>query len=135
MKHILSLVDMIKKATGKSAKYLNGFDRQMLLRQEYEKTFGIYDHDNRTSDPPGYELILMNPSEDLDEHSKLYNTIRRYHINQIYKEFGLSLTDFLELPFDIVDFLYKVLSESRERAARAAEDIKDKVDKDMTGLL
>lgn len=128
MAHISGLVDTIRKATQKPAKYLNGFDRAMLLRQEYEKTFQIFDHDHNDTDPPGYALVAMNTSEDMDEHGQLNNAIRRYHVNQVYKEFGLSLVEFLSLPMDKVDFIYQVLSETRERAKQAAEAIKDNVE-------
>lgn len=104
---------------------MNGFNRTMLLREAYEQEFSIFDHANDDTRPPGYALVSMNPKENLDEHGLLYNAIRRYHVNQMHKEFGIPLNDFLELPQDVVDMLYRALGETRERisaeAAKKAE--------------
>lgn len=108
------MVDSIKQLKIKPSE-LNGFTREVYLREAYESTFSIFDHDNQMSTPPGYELVFMNDKENMVEHGELYNAIRRYHINKIQDEFGLSLTEFYNLPRDVVDFIFRLLGETRER--------------------
>lgn len=113
-RHVTKLADEIS-AAGLKPHELNGFDREILLREAYETEYGLHDHVNTTINPPEFSLIFMNPKENFDEHGGIYNAIRRYLWNDIHKEMGLSLTDFYELPKDITDFIFRQLAEKRER--------------------
>lgn len=89
----------------------------MLFREAYETAYGVFDHVNGDTSPPGWGLFYFNPKENYVEHGQLYNLIRRYHYNQVNKGFGLSLAEFMRLPKDKTDLILRILSEDNEREA------------------
>lgn len=89
---------------------------QILLREAYDIAYEIYDHRNGSPNRP-LALVAHHPKEDYGRHSLLYRTIERYRKYEIYKHYGLSLVEFLELPRDIVEFMFETLSEEAKREA------------------
>lgn len=102
---------------------------RLILLDAYETTYGIYNHaDEMANRDRPLALIAMHPKEDFSTHSALYNTIRRFRKYKVGHpdNFNMSLTEFLELPKDISDFLMDIMaSEAAEEAARLQEQIKN----------
>ncbi len=85
----------------------NHYDRQMVLRELYDETFKIQNHDN--TNPDLLSLVAMSPRENVVEYSAYYNTIRRYRTLRINEKFGLSLIEYMDLPRDVVELISKIL--------------------------
>lgn len=77
---------------------------QVMLSMAYETTYGIYDHYNPSDNDP-LAPVAMHEAEQYKELSGLYRSIERYERQGIHNRFGLSLTDYLELPRDIIAML------------------------------
>jgi hypothetical protein len=73
----------------------------------YQTEYGIFNHERPHPERP-LALVAMHPKEDVVEGGPLYSHIRRYYNYQIYKHFGLSLSEFLELPMHLADLLYDI---------------------------
>lgn len=73
----------------------------------YQTEYEIFNHEKPHPQRP-LALVAMHPKEDVMEGGPLYSHVRRYYNYQIYKHFGVSLVDFLELPMHVVDLLYDI---------------------------
>lgn len=92
----------------------DGISTKLVLQEEYETMYGIYNHDDPYNRRP-LALVGMQPKEDISRYSKLYRTIRRYALHEIHAKFGLSLTEFLDLPHDIVELLFEISTEKAQK--------------------
>lgn len=97
---------------------LKSSDAQLLLRDSYETTFGIYNHE--VDDPARpMALMAMHPAEDSSTGSLLYERIEQFGEKQVPKWYGLSLKDFLSLPTDIC---IKILQECEKLRNKESTD-------------
>lgn len=86
-------------------------DSTILLREAYETTYGIYNHQNPDPSRP-LALIAMHPAEDATVGSTLHERLEQFADFQVAKHFGLSLNEFFELPSDVCT---KILEVSAKR--------------------
>jgi len=84
-----------------------------MLLWTYETMYGIYDHDNDPDKNP-LALVTLHPKEDVSEYSELYRTINRFAIHKIHEQFGVSLVEFLNLPRDYVQLLFRISTDTAE---------------------
>lgn len=97
-----------------SAEFDDAIQAQIVLREAYETVYRLYDHDGVGYDNP-LALVLMHEKEDTSTYSRLYGELRRYAIEEdILGIWGLSFTELLNLPKDIVDEIYRLTREMRE---------------------
>jgi hypothetical protein len=87
-------------------------DAQLLLRDRYDQTYGIFNHDLGDPDRP-WALIGMHWAEDCSTGSYLYERIEAFEDKKIYARFGLSLTEFLALPRDVTDHLFRIANKKQ----------------------
>lgn len=69
--------------------------------------YAIFDHERFSKHRP-LALVAMHEKENASSHSRLYNTIQRFCNSDIHSTTGLSLTEFLALPREYVELLFKV---------------------------
>ncbi len=94
----------------------DSYQTQLVLREMYETQYGIFNHDDPINERERpLSIVALHPKENWTKWSRLYRTIRRYDFHDIKGKFGLSLTEFLELPREIVELLFEI---SAERANR-----------------
>jgi len=80
---------------------------QVLTGMAYESTYELHDHYTPDNSNP-LDTVAMHPGETYKEFSGLYRAIERYERYGIYTNFGLSLTEYLSLPRDLIDMLSDV---------------------------
>lgn len=80
---------------------------EFLTRLAYQTDYGIYNHDLLRNKRP-LAMVRMHEKEDVVEGGYLFSRIRRYHINRIYKHFGLNLIEFMELPQYVIELLFEI---------------------------
>lgn len=99
---------------------LNSYDRELVLRERYETTYGIYNHDDMRQDRP-FAVTALHPMEDTTHQSLLHERVRSFAKAKIAKHFGESLSSFLALPSDVCLYLLEVGHElEREEGKTAA---------------
>lgn len=100
---------------------------QMLLRDAYDQAFGVFDHlqqrinEQSTSDPTNkrpLSSVAYHYPEDT-EGVTITATVRTFAQLRIYERFGLSLTEFLELPHE---YTQVVLREAETLMGRLESD-------------
>ena len=96
-------------------------DASLLMLDRYETAYGIYNHSNPIDNRP-LALVGMHWSEDSASGSLMYERISQHMNNNIYKYFGLSLTEFLDLPTDIVSYILEVSGKRLKEEGSLAED-------------
>jgi hypothetical protein len=90
----------------------NSVETKLMLLENYDIHFGIFDH-NLYKDRP-YSLIEMHEAERFDLVNPLYEIIERFAQKEVVKHFGLSLTEFLELPRDEVLKIFEICDKIHE---------------------
>lgn len=98
---MVTITDSIQKLVDTSPK-LKLTDVQLLLQDVYESGYGIYNHaSNSVDNSRPLALVAMHWAENASEGSVLYERIEQFRERNVYQTFGLSLTEFLDLPRDI----------------------------------
>lgn len=92
-----------------AADTLGAVDLEIVLRESYEQTYGIADH-NLTQNQGPLGLVARRPAEAYGVGSGLYNFIARFSMYKIHEKFGLSLTEALQLPRHITDEIFEITS-------------------------
>lgn len=105
----------------RSVSKVNNTVSRILLQEAYDITYQIFDH-NLGEHP--FDLVLKRSKENVFEYGQTQRVIRRYVDRDVYKQFGLNLVEFLNLPREYTNLIFKVCSEKLE----AEKKIIDKVD-------
>lgn len=98
-------------------------DAQMVLRDQYETTYGIYDHTAPENDHP-FALIMMNDSEDTITQGALHDRMTQYLDCDINKYFGLSFQEFIDQPTYVIVMQLEMAQERIRKEAPVAEALK-----------
>ncbi len=98
-------------------------DAQMVLRDQYETTYGIYDHTAAENDHP-FALIMMNDSEDTVTQGALHDRMAQYLDCDINKYFGLSFQEFIDQPTYVIVMQLEMAQERIRKEAPVAEALK-----------
>ena len=117
----VNCIDMVLGAL-KTAPPLVSTDTQLLLMEQYEKTYKICDHDMYGLTRP-LALIAMHPSEDTSTNSALHDMIDKFADLNVYKYFGLSFDKFLELPSETVNKVLEVCAKRNKVEGAITNDM------------
>lgn len=99
-------------------------DAQLLLQDIYETSYGIFDHSQAAVDNSRpLALVAMHWEEDASTGSQLYERIELFKERQIYQIFGLSLTEFLDLPRDICTKILESCGKKQNEEGKVVDDI------------
>lgn len=102
---------------------------EAIARACYQTEYGIFDHDHAQGFKP-LALVALHPKEDVVEGGLLFSHIRRYHSRQIYRNFGISLMEFLTLPPYVVELLYEIAEAESVRT----EQVNNTIQRQLDGL-
>lgn len=91
----------------KTAPIICATDVSLSLRDRYDTAYGIYNHNTPQSDRP-LALVGMHPSEDATTGSTLYERMALFEERQVFKRWGISLTEFFELPSDMCSYILEI---------------------------
>ncbi|MNZ70288.1 hypothetical protein D3C78_886210 [compost metagenome] len=108
----------VERALETSGK-LDGISAQLVLRDAYDIDYGIYDHINDKSRP--LALAARFDKEDYHEYGGLYRAIYQYNVNEIYKRWGFTVVEFLNLPREIHRLILRITAEDANRATLPTE--------------
>lgn len=93
---------------------LDSISAQLVLRDAYDTDYGLYDHANDHSRP--LALVGRHEKEDYHEYGGLYRAIYQFHVNEVHKNWGFTLTEFLDLPREIHRLVLRICSEDAVRS-------------------
>lgn len=91
----------------KLAPKLKSAQAQLLIRDSYETTHHIFDHNSELGQDP-MALIRMHWSEDMVTNGRLHQWLRKFAERNIGQIFNTSLSEFLEQPTYMCELMYEV---------------------------
>ena len=94
----------------KTVSNVTGYEAEIILREAYDIAYGICDHNREDISP--LSLVKLHPSEDYEAVSPLRQKIKRYYKYEVFNKFGLSLSEFFELPRDVTECIFQLLYET-----------------------
>jgi hypothetical protein len=100
---------------------LQASDARVVLREAYEQTYHIYDHDRVESSP--LAIVAMHPSENPFQDSLLAERMKDFARKKIGKWFNMSFTEFIRQPRADVEMMLEVASELNRTDANDTDDI------------
>ena len=103
----------------------------LLLREAYEISYEINDHDRPDAHP--WSLVEQTQKEDYSSYSPLYHLFYRYRIRDIQKRWGLSITELLELPREFVDLIFEISKQEDIKDQKTYSEVKEEIDKSTEG--
>ena len=94
-------------------KNLCSTDLQIVLRTAYEETYGIVDHSALTGMPAeeAFALVTLNDNENTYLNDPMRSRAKRFAINRMATQFGMSWKEFIELPHSTCDMLFEISEE------------------------
>lgn len=115
-------VKLTHSAVDENGRY-NNILAKIKLKEAYDIQYGIYDHDDPALGHP-LQYHLMVDQKRLRKYGMYREYLRRYHVFQIQKYFGLSFIEFMNQPITEVDDMFEVsimLSEKESMQLAEAE--------------
>ncbi|WP_144106620.1 hypothetical protein [Paraburkholderia sp. BCC1886] len=109
----------------------NSSDIQLVMRDCYETTYGIWDH-QRDGDLDALSLVAMRETEDSASGGLLYERFRQYIDLSIGKYTHLNLLDFLQMPTDWVTSVMDLCAGRIKADSRTQQGVIDQL-QDMAG--
>lgn len=105
---------------------------EILLREQYEQDYKIFDHDLHGANRP-LALVAACPKEDVGETSALYRFMWRYDHHGMFSKFGIPFDQFVDLPHDVVEMLFKVATLGSAKKSAAVDSAIAAAEKTLVG--
>lgn len=96
-------------------------DAQLVLRDRYETTYGIFNHNAPAADHP-FALVLMHWNEDAITHGPLHERMNQYIDADIAKFFHLNFQEWIDQPTYVCNLQ---LDLARERLRKEAPQMEE----------
>lgn len=111
----------VDQVIAEATENIDSITAKILLRHSYETMYEIFNHDGPQAAARPLALVAMHPKENYSEYSKLYRTIWRFQHHNVKEMFGLNLVEFLNLPHELVELLFKISFEQVRKEALKQE--------------
>lgn len=99
---------------------MDNITAKLLLLEAYEITYQIYNH-NLGNHP--FNLVLHHYKESVEDYSPMQHLLRAYVAKGVYKRFGISLVEFLNLPRHVNRNLLRICDEFLLRDSQTLDSI------------
>lgn len=94
----------------------------MVLMDQYETKFGIFNHELGADARP-LALVALHPAEDTTTHSRLYERMVQYADLEVYSVFGVSWPEFISQPTDVCIYQLEVCAAKQRRKGQVVDKI------------
>lgn len=102
---------------------------QIISLTCYQTEYEIFNHDRPNNRP--LALVAHHDKEDVLEGGPLYTHIRQFFNYRLHKLFGISLTEFLEYPPHVVEFLYSIARADVDHQDHTHRDVQKQLNLDL----
>lgn len=102
-------------------------DVQILMRENYEQAYGIYNHKGTTNDH--FALVRHHASEDAISFSRMRERLEAFVVNKIGTALNMSFNEFLDQPSYLCDFQIEVISSIKPEGEEALRALMAEVEK------
>lgn len=87
--------------------------------------------DPTSADYSPLDIAIMHPKENISEFSALYNRIERFIILKIHEITGMSLPEFLSMPREYVELVFRISAHKAKGDYKTQENIANEVKQTM----
>lgn len=109
---------------------LDSSSASVVVSMLYDIAFDIHNHDSPSSTNP-LASVMHHEAEHYRETSGLYRSIERYYRQRLNDRFGISLTEYWELPRYVVDMMTDIVIESSKESDDVEGDMERQVGREM----
>lgn len=107
-------------------------DVEYVTRTAYQMEYGIFPHhDPVKKQQRPMALVAMHDKENTTEGGPIFTLIRQFHTHRIYKYFGLSWLEFLEVPCYQADLMFEITHAEIYQENRAGQSLADGLNEDL----
>lgn len=112
----------------------NRIDIRQVMQDQYETYFGICNHlDPETRIKNPLASVEMHPCENFTEASPLYDSLEEY-ANSMYRDiWGLSVTEFLNLPRYMTKMMREITQKVAKDRTKSANSVLDEALRKQVG--
>lgn len=110
---------------------LDGYTLDLVTKGYYKQTFGLTDPSLPDYSP--LDIVTMSPKENVSEFSALYMRIERFILLDVNKYTGIPLDQFLTLPREIVELIFRIITFKAKGDYKTQKDTADKLKAEITG--
>jgi hypothetical protein len=96
-------------------------DTQLMMRERYETTYGILDHDAPNVHP--LALVTLHPAENSSKGGLFEQRLKDYMAYNVLKYTGMSLKELLEYPRERVLIIIEECKLQQARDSKAAPSL------------
>lgn len=98
---------------------------QIMLSALYETATDQYDHYSNHADTDPLARVAMHSTEVYKKSSGLYRAIRRYEHQRINSRYNLSLTEYLDLPREMISMMTTAADDAIRELEEAKAEAKE----------
>jgi hypothetical protein len=115
-----------------TAAQIDSLSAQILLREAYETSYAIANHRSTSTHP--WSLVLAREKENYNHYGTLYNAIHLFRLADVAKRFGYNLTEYLELPREIIEVIQHICQQEDRANDSTFDELKKRFDDDVEAL-
>jgi len=112
----------------KTIPQLNSVDANMVMTSAHDIEYQIHNHLTDRQKRP-LSSVGFHPCEDPNDGSLLETMMRLYIVKNIREVYGMSLTDYLDMPMDVIDMMNKLADQENKSKANAVGNIEEEFKK------
>lgn len=111
-----------------AANGLSPIDAQMLLMSLYETHYGFFNHiDSPNIKRKPLALVALHESEENSKTSSIHNLISLYFSRDIYKQTGIGLMEFINLPKEYINLLFEQVTKKNIEDSKILENLQSNI--------
>ena len=100
---------------------MDSVNAQIALTEYYDAKFDMVDHREATERP--LASVALHDCEENGPTSAMHETVRLFASTNVYKHFGLNLTEFLALPREYTTLILEVSQEKTIKESKVLSDL------------
>lgn len=108
---------------------VNTVDARIIMQDQYEYTFGIYNHSADNKRP--FSSVAMFPCENYTERSAYYDALLEYAEGNYREIWGLNVQEFLNQPQYLVKMMREISKDVMTRKMQAIDSVRNEVESEL----
>lgn len=101
---------------------------KLFLTEAYDIDYNLYNHNDPNLSHP-FQQHLITEKKMIKPYGLFKQYMDRYYNHQILKFFGLSFTEFIQLPIDKVEDMFKATMSWAEKETAMIDDAKEEFER------
>lgn len=92
----------------------------------YDETYGIFNHGLVGATRP-LSSVAFHEAENVILNSPLEEALQQYVTNRIYDRFHITVLEFLDLPSDYIELMFKIAQQDTKQHSAIIDDLEQQL--------